>query len=1340
MSNTNPNGLIKVVSVHEEKCVNCHACISACPVKFCNDGSGSFVNINADLCIACGNCLRACTHEARYYIDDFDQFLFDLSQGEKIVAIAAPAVAASFPNQYLKLNTWLKSLGVEAVFDVSFGAELTVKSYLEYIEKAKPEVVIAQPCAALVTYMEVYQPELLKYLAPADSPMLHTMKMIGEFYPQYKNHKIAVVSPCNAKKREFEETGLGNYNMAYLSIDKYLKDKQIDLNALAETDFDNPAAERAVLFSSPGGLLETLARWMPEARSKTRKIEGIGIIYDYLEKLPKVIEQKHAPFLIDCLSCDFGCNAGPFTLTKEESIDEIEFRIQARNLEMQQRYLNENQNDAQKSKEQIEKIINSYWKEGLYNRTYVNRWENFNIKYPNEQELKEIFASMHKYTDAHIYNCSSCGYGTCKKMATAIFNGLNRPENCHFYLTSENEISHKEVLKSKAHFVNIIESSQEGFIQIDTNGVIVNANNAFKEMLKKSDLVGRRFEEFLDNENREILQQQILLRKQNINSVYEIVITNSESEKVECLVSGTPLCEDGKSIGSFAMLTNITPLKKAQHELEDANENLENKVKKRTAQLTEAMEELRATTEMIEEKNLELEKLSIVASNTDNAVVIMSAEGEMEWVNLAFEKTYGYTLLEFSELFGKNILSASTNKEIQSAFNFCLSAKGSVSYNSTMLCKDGKKLYLQTTLSPVLSDEGEIKKVIAIDADITQIKEAEEEILQQNEEILAQTEALQESQQRLNDIIQFLPDAVLVIDNGGFVVAWNNAIETLTGVKSEDIIGKGNHEYALAFYGERRPILVDLVYITTEDLQKNYSNISVNDKILTAETYVPNLKGEKRYLVGTASPLFDGKGLIVGAIEIIRDITEKKLAEEALNESKIKLEQQAVELSELIEELSISKSVIEEINSELEQLSIVASKTDNAVAILTPTGNYEWINDGYTNIYGYTLWDLNHEKENHILNVFCSETAKSAINNSFETQKTSTFEASVLTKDKQTIWVQSTITPIFGESREIEKWVVIDTNINKLKEAEAEILSQKEEIAAQRDEIEKQRDIANEQKRYLTDSIQYASRIQAAILPTQEAIDECLPENFVLFQPKDIVSGDYFWLNQKGNKIIIAAADCTGHGVPGGFLSMLGFAFLNEIVNKYPTDQIAPSEILEQLRAHVIKSMHQTGKDHEAKDGMDIALCVIDTDKKELAFSGANNPLYFVRQNKEEVQQHFEIERKIKSQQNETHQLIQIQGDKMPIGIYPRKELGFTDWTIHYNSGNTFYICSDGYADQIGGQEGRKFLTTHFKELLLNIQSLSMEMQKEKLLEEFLNWKGENYRQIDDVLVIGFRL
>ena len=424
--------LTPVIAIDEEKCVNCHACIDACPVKFCIDGSGDTVSINHDLCIGCGNCIEACTHDARLITDNFTEFMEALGRHEKVVAIAAPAVASNFPNAYLNLNGYLKTIGVADVFDVSFGAELTVKSYLEYIKDNGPDMVIAQPCPAIVTYCELYQPELLPHLAPAHSPMLHTIQLIRTFFPEYSNHKIAVLSPCLAKRREFDETGLGEFNVTYKSIKKHLDDKNIDLKAYPELEFATPLAERAVLFSTPGGLKRTVMRENGTLESAIRKIEGPNTIYEYLEKLPEMVAKGMNPLVVDCLNCELGCNGGPGTLNQKKSPDEIEYHIEQRRKKMQGKYEKGAIGKAN-LKKIVSKVVNKYWKPGIYGRTYVDRSGSNKIRVPNNSELQEIYHSMYKFEEADFYNCSACGYHSCENMAKAIFNDLNKAENCHYF-------------------------------------------------------------------------------------------------------------------------------------------------------------------------------------------------------------------------------------------------------------------------------------------------------------------------------------------------------------------------------------------------------------------------------------------------------------------------------------------------------------------------------------------------------------------------------------------------------------------------------------------------------------------------------------------------------------------------------------------------------------------------------------------------------------------------------------------------------------------------------------------------------------------------------------------
>jgi CheY-like chemotaxis protein len=269
-------------------------------------------------------------------------------------------------------------------------------------------------------------------------------------------------------------------------------------------------------------------------------------------------------------------------------------------------------------------------------------------------------------------------------------------------------------------------------------------------------------------------------------------------------------------------------------------------------------------------------------------------------------------------------------------------------------------------------------------------------------------------------------------------------------------------------------------------------------------------------------------------------------------------------------------------------------------------------------------------------------------------------------------------------------------------------------------EIEKQRDLANRQKQKITDSIQYAQRIQNAILPPRDFLDSLLRDYFILYKPKDIVSGDFYWITEKEDTLIFTAADCTGHGVPGGFMSMMGVAFLNEIVNKIVINRhissLQADHILNELRTNVIRSLHQTGRRDEPKDGMDIALCIIDFERDMLQFAGARNPLYLIRKG----------------------ELIQYSANRMSVSYSHNVNQPFEKHEISLEPDDALYVFTDGYCDQFGGDTNIKFGTASLKELLLSIYDKPMKEQEQILISRHEQWKGDR-SQLDDILIIGLR-
>ncbi|MBK7131025.1 MAG: SpoIIE family protein phosphatase [Crocinitomicaceae bacterium] len=271
------------------------------------------------------------------------------------------------------------------------------------------------------------------------------------------------------------------------------------------------------------------------------------------------------------------------------------------------------------------------------------------------------------------------------------------------------------------------------------------------------------------------------------------------------------------------------------------------------------------------------------------------------------------------------------------------------------------------------------------------------------------------------------------------------------------------------------------------------------------------------------------------------------------------------------------------------------------------------------------------------------------------------------------------------------------------------------EVVSQRDEIERQRLKLVDLYKDVTDSIRYAKRLQYSILPPQEVIRKVCPDSFVLFKPKDIVSGDFYWFFQTEGKSLVAAVDCTGHGVPGAFMSLVGANGLNAAVKEHK--KTSPGLILNELNNFVSDSLNKGSEDSNVRDGMDISFCTIDYKNMELEFAGANNPLYIIRNN----------------------EYIIVKADKLAIGSFEPGAQQYSNTRVPIQKGDMIYLFTDGYADQFGGEKGKKFLYRHFRDTLMNVHQKNMKEQHDALKHQIESWQGP-YEQLDDILVIGVRI
>lgn len=585
--------------------------------------------------------------------------------------------------------------------------------------------------------------------------------------------------------------------------------------------------------------------------------------------------------------------------------------------------------------------------------------------------------------------------------------------------------------------------------------------------------------------------------------------------------------------------------------------------KKINDQLRERNEDIRKKNEEIlnqqrqtEMLNKELEKLSIVAARTDNAVTIMDADGNFEWVNVGFTRLYGYTLQLLTHELGENIVDVSSSSNIKELLEQCKREKKTVTYENLNKTRNGKEVWVQTSLTPILDAEGNINKLITIETNIDRIKQAEQEIRKQHVKILEQSK------------------------------------------------------------------------------------------------------------------------------------------------------------------------ILEETNKELEKLSIVASETDNAITIMDAAGNYQWINEGFTRMFGFTFNQLINEYSRNIISRHTNKQSVELIKKCIEQKVPITYETPSETREGKEIWVQTTITPIMDKEGNVKNLISISSDISKLKEAEQSIRQQSEELLAQKEELMIKNEFIEQQNENIKASITYAKTIQNAILPAYDEMNRFF-KTFIIYKPKDIVSGDFFWyshLPEKdgySEKFFYAAVDCTGHGVPGAFMSMIGSRLLNEIVNERKITK--PSLILTQMDEEVKMILRQEETDNN--DGMDVSLCMIERfadNTSRVLFAGAKRPLFYYLK--------------------EDQALRYIKGTRKTIGGTQarRNREYFADNELILKNGDVIYLTTDGLIDQSSPQRIR-YGTPRLIQLLQRISNLSLDEQKNMIEKSLLSFQGEE-DQRDDVTFIGIQL
>ncbi|HEY5585761.1 MAG TPA: methyl-accepting chemotaxis protein [Ruminiclostridium sp.] len=440
-----------VIIVKEENCVGCNKCIRHCLVvdanaSYMSNGENK-VKINHDKCVLCGKCIEVCDHEARDFIDDTESFFEELEQGKKISIIAAPAIRVNFPN-YQQLFGFLKSRGVDVIYDVSFGADITTWAYLKVIKENNLSTVVAQPCPAIVSYIEKYKPELIKNLAPIHSPMTCTAVYLKRYANVFSD--IAFISPCIGKINEIRDPNTNNYiryNLTFKKLKEYMEKHKISLSDYNAVDFEDIGCSLGCVFSRPGGLKENVELKVKNAW--IRQVEGHEHAYSYLDEYSERIKNnKPVPLLVDILNCPHGCNIGT-ACAKDIDVDDADFKMNSLKLEKL---------DDKGGKFVTRKInwLYKYFDKTLKLEDFARNY-NTSLKIdaliePTESQYEEMFEKMHKSTKKEKgLNCSACGYNSCREMIKAICNGLNDITNCIDFNKHETNLERDHIaLNNKA--------------------------------------------------------------------------------------------------------------------------------------------------------------------------------------------------------------------------------------------------------------------------------------------------------------------------------------------------------------------------------------------------------------------------------------------------------------------------------------------------------------------------------------------------------------------------------------------------------------------------------------------------------------------------------------------------------------------------------------------------------------------------------------------------------------------------------------------------------------------------------------------------------------------------
>ena len=728
--------------------------------------------------------------------------------------------------------------------------------------------------------------------------------------------------------------------------------------------------------------------------------------------------------------------------------------------------------------------------------------------------------------------------------------------------------------------------------------------------------------------------------------------------------------EYARNTAHKAYLSNLTEIKEKNDELLSAEEEL----RQNNEQLQLLYDNIQSQKDIIKEKE---HRLKTIIDTQGEGFAIIALNGTFTFNNPAADDIFD---LPKNGLLGKNVSDFFNKEQIVSfmvlADKLKPGKKETIELHITT--PKGNKKTILVTITPDFNKENKISGLAGILRDITELKKVENEIKEKNSELTAAEEELRQNNeelQSLNDNIQSQKD--IIENRNQELQKYFTAIEqSAASIFFTDI--KGNIEYANPQFAKltgytveealgKNPVILKSGKTPKSRIKELWDTI-LNRKTWRGEFINRKKDGKEFYEKAIISPITNDKEEITDFVAIKEDITELKKAQQIIEE---KTKQQQILINNLPAHIYF--------------------KDENLKYILVNNSYAQLLNHTNQEIIGKTDDDVSPAEIAEIYQKIDREIIQS---------KTSVpnFEEKHINNKGEKYWASTSKVPYFDKNNNVIGIVGIVQDITERKKQEQIIIEKNKQIT-----------IAHKN---ITQSINYAKSIQNALLPTQELENKLLKEHFILFLPKENVSGDFYYVNKtEDNKLLFAAADCTGHGVPGGFMTMLSITILNGIINR--DKEIKPSNILEQLRERIKGIFNQFGAENQ--NGLDIAFCSVDTKTNVLQYAGAYNPLWIIRNN----------------------ELLEHKATRNPIGFYPvEKEFENNEIQLHNN--DLIYLFSDGYQDQLGEAGKGKFSKKRFREILLEIHKLPLSEQKVILTKTLQDWtNGED--QIDDITVMGVK-